>query len=275
MTPETDLSIFDMPDSLEDFLFCLAALQEYQLVLRQRGLPHEMAVRCRPEFVSLARPVLPGARIAERFSAADLSAASLVLRLDRSRAMVMGSATGQHATICYGRLIGCAPSTRVPCLFEMLVPVEPTVLWLPRHATDWAAPEPYIHLPHFLSLMGRRLSRAGASICALHPDADPAQAWRAISSASICVGMVGGLTALAAALGKPVMELCPPSVCRHSWASKHGATMYAYVTLEARQVEPKQLAESLEGFANQLAGGRDAWQARRSAIPTRQEASAA
>lgn len=268
MTKPADKLVFEMPNSLEDFLFCCLIVQEIQITMLVRQVKSEVTVACREDFEKIGRPALHPARIVRKLSDEDLASADMCIRFDRKRAWAVGSASHKHITESYGVMVGAA-SVTVPVIGEKL-PTPPggaEILWLPRHGSDWCAQDfIWEHLDEFMGTDGR--------IQALDSHIEPERAWEVISGAGICVGISGGLTTMAAAMGNPLVEICPPRLAHSNWTAKWGSPDYRMLTLNPEDLTVDRVWQSVFDIADFINQRSQSWASHLPSISRRKRVAA-
>lgn len=253
----TDTLIFSMPEQLEDFLFSIPSLQELLFGFRAENKDFKAYVIAKPELAFIARSALFDATIVSVITEEVLKQADMVVELTRSAAYAVCGASMQ-GTKAFGALIGSAPALTVPVIGEDFNSVHRSVLWLPRHSTDWSPNCQWPHMAEFIRIVGRDVG----SFSQVRPDASPGDARTAISGADMCIGIVGGLTLMAAALGKPLVELYPPSLFNKSWAAKWEMPDYRVFFEELQSIRPDSVWESAKSLAASINGRRSKWESR-------------
>lgn len=223
------------------------------MALMARKTEFSAIVRCRPDFMPVGRALAP-AKLVESLSDEQVGQADVCLRFDRDRAWQVGRKSQKHITESYGVMLGAAAVT-VPVLGEALpLPDGPEVLWLPRHASDWRPDTVWPHAAEFLAEI--------PSADVLEPEIEPEAAWRAISGASLCIGIAGGLTAMACALGKPLIEVMPPKLFHANWVAKWGMPDYRILTVDVEDLTVEQMMKSAVGLAGEIQARRLPWESR-------------
>jgi hypothetical protein len=206
-----------MPEYLEDFLYCTGILHGYRAWLMGHGRNPEFTILCRPEWVPLVRPAVPanvsfGTHLNDESKAADF-----VFEFDRQRAYDWSLPSKAQAGIAYGTLLGAGANMGIPVYGRMNRDELPRILVLPRHRTDF---KPEIQWKGMYRLDQEFRPRTTLQIGILDPKATLQFTYEAISAAALCVGVAGGLTLLAASLGKPLLEIYPTDLYHENWCVK-------------------------------------------------------
>lgn len=258
--PESILIV--LPETFEEFLFSMTIAQDYIMAQRVRKPDAEVSVHCPRDFAFFLKGfIVNGVNVIHDLNEDVLSKADCIQVLDRERVLPLATPLRMHQVDAMGVIMG-ASAIRVMPIGEWLGAPNSlyTVLWVPRHITDARTDMGYKDAPQFMGEMAQHLVQHGGVIKALPMDIPLEDAWKEISQAAVVVGMMGGLTALAAMLGKPVFDVCPPSLCFSEWAHKWEIFNYRVVTLEPNQLAPERLAAMAADFAIPLLGREMIWE---------------
>lgn len=249
-----------MPNELEDFLFAIPAVQELMFSYRAENRDFEAYIRTRPEFARLVRPALSDGIIVNEIPEEILKQADLAIDLDRNAAYAVCSSAGLQAAKAYGALLGAAPGLTLPVLGEDFSARRQNLVWMPRHVTDWNSTDTWPNMHEFQKLAERELG----TFIQLDPNVDPMEALSIISGADMCIGVAGGLTLMAVALGKPLVELYPPTLYSRWWACKWDSPDYRVFVDDLYAIEPQHVWNSAKALAAAISGRRRKWESKHS-----------
>ena len=119
-----DRLTFNMPDSLEDFLYAALVLKEKLQGLRlacascrgshqpctHGGTQYRAVVSRRQDFECIAGPMLADCHRVAELDRETLDNSDVVVMFDRDRAYSLSLATKQHAVGGFGALVGASPA---------------------------------------------------------------------------------------------------------------------------------------------------------------------
>ena len=192
-----------LPHSLELVLWAVPVWQGFlQNLLAQKKEIEDAAVVCEEQYDELVRWHVPEARILREVDRETVDRADLVYAFDIEQAQRVTGQVGKSVSESFGIILGSFADRELPIVARKWVREELEILYLPRHVSDGGL----IEWPH-LADFANRMWTEETKVRALSPHISWQKAVEEISQAVGCVGVAGGLTLLAAAMERPVVEL--------------------------------------------------------------------
>lgn len=264
----SDRLLFEIPSELEAALWSMVVLDDYLMTYSMQQLYtdptasalkkrewRELRLVCRDDEIrGFLEKIYPyGKWIRERDKEQE---EDLVFDFDVERARRLSKATDRHITDGLGVLLGAEPRVKLLQLLSGKVS-EALVLYLPRHKKDGEPRLLWSQVVEFLRIGTSQKVRTEM----LTADVPLEEAARRIGQASLCVGVVGGLTLMAASMHKPLVELYPESYGTRNWAEKWQDRNYRMLYAELEGLEAGAVWQILIRLAEERVKGGEQWRA--------------
>lgn len=230
-----------LPAELEMVLWAVPVLQGFlQNLLAQKKAIEDVAVVCDEQYEELVGWFMPEARCQRAVDRDTVERADLLYEFDDEQALRVTGQVGKSVSESFGILLGSFADRELPIVAKKWVREELEILYLPRHVTDIGAWE-WPHLMDFVNLMWKEETR----VRALPANISWQKAVDEISQAVGCVGVAGGLTLLAAAMERPVVELYPDSWSQ-VWQAKLEDMDYRMIYSNPKKVRADFVKKTLD-----------------------------
>lgn len=226
-----------MPESCEMFVAALCAVQDYYKWLDKRGIDPVVTAYCPNPQLQFLLPAFnkDGRVVVNTVSAIDgltIEGFDQAVKFDAELAYKLSLGTEKHVTQVFGMMVGSDPVKVVPDL-SMIV-------------DQWATTRDIQILPFPGS------DKVAEFLLNNRPELDVSEAkdpenWQVALTGKLCVGVRSGLTYLAAAAGRSVVEIYPTD--RHrNWLSKWSAGTYQMIYGNPGDVPPELVYRAIEAM---------------------------
>ena len=232
-TWETEKHLYIMPDDAEAFLAALAALQDYWKWTAKRFTRVDIHIYFKNKLLKFLLPAFSADTVTSVTVVDDLFNRDYdhVVEFDGKVAYEMGKVTEKHITQVFGIIVGSEPQKSTPditaCLKSNLTHID--ILIFPFPAAKQL----------FEFLMNNHPELQTTFVGTSTPD------WQDAVGAKLVVGLRSGMTYLAAAAGRGVLEIYPTDVHRN-WLSKWSHPLYQMIYANPEQVSATLAYRSVE-----------------------------
>src|ERR1017187_6989228 len=213
----TEHHFYWMPDTCEMYLAAVCAIQDYFTWVCKRGVDPLVTIYCPNAELDFLIPTITKDSSAVVESVRNMTRLTLegfdqAVKFDPELAYKLSLKTEKHVTQVFGMMIGSDPFKVLPDVSEVTDKIIPDcdIMVLPFPGSH----EVY----EFLCNNRPELDTAHSTV---------GQPERGLQGRML-VGVRSGLTYLAAAAGRAVVEIYPTD-CHRNWLSKWGATMYQMI----------------------------------------------
>src|ERR1035437_190898 len=233
----TEHHFYWMPDTCEMYLAAVCAIQDYFTWVCKRGVDPHVTVYCPNAELDFLIPTITKDSSAVVESVRNMTRLTLegfdqTVKFDPELAYKLSLKTEKHVTQVFGMMIGSDPFKVLPnidCITEEFH-AECDILVLPFVGSE-------VVLDFLLNNKPELVVK--------HASSD--LFWQAALRPRLLVGVRSGLTYLAAAAGRAVVEIYPTD-CHRNWLSKWGATMYQMIYGNPGEVSPELVYRAVEAM---------------------------
>lgn len=237
-TPRTERHYYRMPQTCEMFLAALCAIQDYYkwLEKEKRAVTVNAVIGCQnPDLHQFVSCLTIGKHTAEIGEPESLEGFEQAVDFDPEVAYRLSKVNEKHVSQVFGIMIGSDPPKVLPDLSAMAFPdaVE-DMLVLPFAGSEQVYAFLEVNKPD-------RVIHRVEGVENLNQGISP----RNMARYKLVVGVRSGLTYLAAALGRAVVEIYPTD--RHrNWLSKWSNPFYQMIYGDPGQVTPELVYRAVE-----------------------------
>jgi hypothetical protein len=237
MVRRTEQHFYWMPETCEMFVAALCAIQDYYTWLDKRGIDPVVTVYCPNPQLQFLLPAFSKDRVVvvntvESLDGLTLEGFDQAVKFDAELAYKLSAGTEKHVTQVFGMMVGSDPVKVCPDL-SMITDVwatERDVQILPFPGSDKVAEFLLNNRPELDAI-----------------EAKNAENWQVALKGKLLVGVRSGLTYLAAAAGRSVVEIYPTD--RHrNWLSKWSAGTYQMIYGNPGEVSPELVYRAVEAM---------------------------
>lgn len=237
-TPRTERHYYRLPQTCEMLLAALCAIQDYYkwLEKEKRAVTVNAVIGCQNsdlhQFVACLNS---GKHTAEIGAPESLEGFEQAVDFDPEVAYKLSAKTGKHVTQVFGMMLGSDPPKVIPDLSAMKFPeaVE-DILVLPFTGSAQVYSFLEVNKPELALYRIDDVEDLSRFVCA-----------NTVAGYKMVIGVRSGLTYLAAALGRAVVEIYPTD--RHrNWLSKWSNPFYQMIYGDPGQVMPELVYRAVE-----------------------------